>query len=50
MVNLVASHWSLDVDLSNAKGEQLQVTVTSKEGTEEISHRQRYVVKGLKGR
>jgi len=50
IVNLIASHWSLDVDLGNAKGEQLQVTVSRKDGPEEISHRQRYVVKGLKGR
>jgi hypothetical protein len=48
MVELVASHWSLDVEVEDLKGEHLQVLVTSKDGPTDISYRQRYLVKALR--
>lgn len=50
MVNLIAAHWSLDVEVGDIKGDELQLLVTCKDGSPDISYRQRYVVKSLKRR
>jgi hypothetical protein len=48
MVDRVATHWTLDVEVEDLKGEHLQVLVTSKDGPADISYRQRYLVKALR--